>query len=132
MSTKANHQKSPVVPGKSGQKHRSDKEYSGAGFVDDAIDVTGKKTGFRQWMKNVKNEYGYIGYAALISAAVYFMIYLARGISPFGDSTVLVLDLNGQYVYFFEALRKAVFNWDMSFLYSWERSLGGEFMGIYA
>ena len=43
MSTKANHQKSPVVPGKSGQKHRSDKEYSGAGFVDDAIDVTGKK-----------------------------------------------------------------------------------------
>jgi uncharacterized membrane protein YfhO len=52
-------------------------------------------------------------------------------IHPFGDGSVLVLDLNGQYVYFFEALRNAVTG-DGSLLYSFYRSLGGEFMGMYA
>ncbi|MBQ7365529.1 MAG: YfhO family protein, partial [Clostridia bacterium] len=44
---------------------------------------------------------------------------------------MLVLDLNGQYVYFFEALRKAIYG-DASLLYSWFGTLGGEFIGIYA
>ncbi|MCD7776449.1 MAG: YfhO family protein, partial [Firmicutes bacterium] len=49
----------------------------------------------------------------------------------FGEESVLVLDLNGQYVYFFEELRDIVLG-DGSFLYSFGRALGGEFMGIYA
>ncbi len=77
------------------------------------------------------NEYGYLSLAAFIPAVLFFLIYLARGIYPFGDSTVLVLDLNGQYVYFFEALKDAVLG-DGSLLYSWSRALGGEFLGIYA
>lgn len=60
-----------------------------------------------------------------------YMIYLAMEIHPFGDGSVLVLDLNGQYVYFFEALRNFIYG-DTSLLYSFSRSLGGEFMGIYA
>lgn len=52
-------------------------------------------------------------------------------IHPFGDGSVLVLDLNGQYVYFYEALRRFVYG-DASLLYSFSRALGGEFMGIYA
>ena len=50
---------------------------------------------------------------------------------PFGNNSVLVLDLNGQYVSFFEALRRRIYEGG-SLLYTWERALGGEFMGIFA
>ena len=53
-----------------------------------------------------KKEYGYICLGAIIPAVLFFLIYLVRGLYPFGNGTVLVLDLNGQYVYFFENLRK--------------------------
>ena len=58
-------------------------------------------------------------------------IYAALGTYPFGEESVLVLDLNGQYVYFFEALRDAVWG-DGSLFYSFSRAMGGEFLGMYA
>lgn len=58
-------------------------------------------------------------------------IYAFMQVYPFGPYTVMTLDMNGQYVYFFEALRSAVYG-DGSLLYSFSRSLGGEFLGIYA
>ena len=48
---------------------------------------------------------------------------------PFGEESVLCLDLNGQYVYYFEALRDAFWG-DGSIFYNWSRNLSGEFMGI--
>ena len=63
--------------------------------------------------------------------AIMYLLYLTRGLYPFGDGSVLVLDLNGQYVYFHEALRNAVYG-EGSFLYTFFRGLGGEFMGMYA
>ena len=86
---------------------------------------------FKQRIKTILLEYGYIGIAAAIPALVFLIIYIARGLYPFGNGTVLVLDLNGQYVYFFEALRNYVLEGE-TLLYSWSRSLGGEFLGIYA
>lgn len=58
-------------------------------------------------------------------------VFIAIGVYPFGNNSVLVLDLNGQYVYFFEALRSFIYG-DSSLLYSFSRALGGEFLGIYA
>ena len=81
--------------------------------------------------KTVFSEYWYILIAALIPAVLVYLMYLARGLYPFGNGCVLVLDLNGQYVYFFEALRNFVVNGDTSIIYSFSRALGGEFMGIY-
>ncbi len=86
---------------------------------------------FKEKSKTVFKEYGYIGIAAAIPALIFFLIYLSRGLYPFGNGTVLVLDLNGQYVYFFEALRNAVLEGE-NLLYSWSRALGGEFLGMYA
>lgn len=97
----------------------------------DSVVLLDQKPIFKERLKAIKIEYGYLGFAALIPAILVFLIYLSRGLYPFGDGTVLVLDLNGQYVYFFEALREAVLG-DGSLLYSWSRSLGGEFLGIYA
>ena len=60
---------------------------------------------------------------------VMYIAYVSFGVWPFGDRSVLVLDLNGQYVYYYEALKAALFG-DKSLLYSWSRNLSGEMMGI--
>ncbi len=83
------------------------------------------------WQTLKQNEYYYLVYAFIIPFALMYLIYLAMGIHPFGDGSVLVLDLNGQYVSFYESLRRFVYG-DASLLYSFERALGGEYMGIYA
>lgn len=67
----------------------------------------------------------------LLPAALMLLVHACYGVYPFGRGSVLVLDLNGQYVYFFEALRRCVYG-DASLLYSFSRNLGGEFLGIYA
>lgn len=82
------------------------------------------------------NEYrsrpgSYLLFCFLLPFLLMLLIYAIMGTWPFGKSSVLVLDLNGQYVYFFEALRDFVYG-DTSLLYSFSRSLGGEFMGMYA
>lgn len=77
------------------------------------------------------NRGGYLLLCMALPALLMYCIYLAREIHPFGDGSVLVLDLNGQYVWFFEALRNVVYG-DGSLIYSFERALGGEFAGIYA
>lgn len=76
-------------------------------------------------------EYGYLSLCLILPAVLVFLMYLAKCLHPFGDGCVLVLDLNGQYVWFFEALRNFV-RGDASLLYSFSRALGGEFLGIYA
>lgn len=73
----------------------------------------------------------YLAFCFIVPVIIMYLIYLAMEIHPFGDGSVLVLDLNGQYIYFFEALRNAVYG-QGSLLYSFFRALGGEFMGMYA
>lgn len=80
----------------------------------------------RRW-----REYRYLLFCMIIPAILIYLMYLAREVHPFGDGCVLVLDLNGQYVWFFEALRNFVHG-DADLLYSFSRALGGEFLGIYA
>ena len=77
------------------------------------------------------HEGSYLLFCFLIPFVLMLIIYAVMGAWPFGPGSVLVLDLNGQYVYFFEALRDCIFG-DSSLLYSFGRSLGGEFLGMYA
>ncbi len=78
-----------------------------------------------------KSPYSNLIPCFLIPAGIMLLIHILRGIYPFGNETVLVLDLNAQYVYFYEALRDVVWG-DNSLLYSFSRALGGEFLGMYA
>ena len=73
----------------------------------------------------------YLLFCFLVPTALMYILYLLREIHPFGDGSVLVLDMNGQYVYYFEALRDKLTSGE-SFLYSFSRTLGGEFLGIYS
>ena len=79
-----------------------------------------------------KNKYGYLLFAGLVPLFLMLCLYVALQIARAGDGTVLVLDLNAQYVSFYEALRNFIRNGDTSLIYSFQRALGGEFMGIYA
>ncbi len=97
-----------------------------------------KKSRFspRHWLANLQCkisscQYSYLAYCFIVPAVIMYLVYVAMGIHPFGDGTVLILDLNGQYVYFFEALRNIVYGED-SLLYTFLRGLGGEFIGMYA
>ncbi len=87
---------------------------------------------FLKKLRTLYGKYNFMLFAGLIPAVIFMLIYIVRGIHPFGNSTVLVLDMNAQYAYFFEYLREAVTGGDLSLIYTWERALGGEFMGTYA
>jgi len=73
----------------------------------------------------------YMYLAAFFLPVILVLIAYANfDIYPFGkEGSVLALDLNGQYIYYFEAIRDAFWG-DGSFFYNWSRDLSGEFMGI--
>ncbi len=75
----------------------------------------------------VRNRTYLVAFA--IPVILTYLAYAIFGLYPFGEESVLCLDLNGQYVYYFEALRDAFWG-DGSIFYNWSRNLSGEFMGI--
>lgn len=64
-----------------------------------------------------------------IPCLILLLAYFIFGVYPFGKESVLSLDLNGQYVYYYDYMYD-VFAGKESIFYSWSRNLSGEFMGI--
>ena len=96
----------------------------------DLIMIPEKKT-FGQKITDLFIEYRYLLLAFIIPVFLMYLLYVSIGIFPFGDKTVLGLDLNAQYVDFYYGLRNVIHG-DADALYTFARSLGGEFMGIYS
>lgn len=65
----------------------------------------------------------------LVPFGTLLISYFIFGVFPFGERSVLSLDLNGQYVYYYDYMYD-VFAGKESIFYSWSRNLSGEFMGI--
>ena len=85
----------------------------------------------RKLWDDTVSQYGYLVFAFFIPVVLFYLVYLfSQGLYPFGDGTVLVLDLNGQYVSFYEGLHD-ILRGEADLLYSFSRNLGGEFLGIY-
>lgn len=80
-----------------------------------------------QWF--IRNKLYFLAF--FIPVVIMFTGYALFKVFPFGQESVLVLDLNGQYVYYFEALRDAFWG-DGSMLYNWSRNLSGGYIGIIA
>ncbi len=76
----------------------------------------------------VRREYAYF-LAFLLPALILFAAYIIFQVWPFGERSVLSLDLNAQYVYYFDYMYD-VFAGEESLFYSWSRNLSGEFAGI--
>ena len=70
-------------------------------------------------------------YIFLAPTILMFIVYACFGIHPFGEKSVLVLDLNGQYVSYYQAMWDW-FHGDGSLIYDWSRNLSGEMFGVYA
>ena len=97
-----------------------------------------KRKGFhpKRFIKSLQtklqtSQYLYLLFCFLVPVILMYGIYVVKGIYPFYNGSPLVLDLNAQYVSFFEALRDFALG-ERSILYSFSRSLGGEFMGMVA
>lgn len=77
----------------------------------------------------VKFKALYYAAAFLIPALLTLIAYAYFGVYPFGERSVLTLDLNGQYVYYFENIRRCFWEGE-SPLYSWARNLSGGYQGV--
>ena len=69
--------------------------------------------------------------AFILPISVLFAAYGAIGIYPFGEKSVLIMDMSDQYVQFYGALRDIVTG-ESNLLYSWKMGFGGNFFGIFA
>ena len=61
--------------------------------------------GIKDFWRKTLRERKYLLICFFLPAAIMWLIYITMEVYPFGENSVLVLDLNGQYVYFFQALR---------------------------
>jgi uncharacterized membrane protein YfhO len=68
--------------------------------------------------------------AFFLPAVILFVSYMLFQVFPRGTMSVLSLDLNGQYVYYFDYMHD-VLRGTESLFYSWSKSLSGEFLGIF-
>jgi len=80
-------------------------------------------------MKKKDKKIIYYILAFLIPLALILFIYVFRGIYPFGKKTLLTVDMAGQYVSFFNSL-KNIFTGEISALYSFSKTLGGNMFGL--
>lgn len=76
----------------------------------------------------IKNNRAYF-ISFLLPPLIQFVAYILFKVYPFGERSVLSLDLNAQYVYYFDYMYDVLAGKE-SLFYSWSRNLSGEFMGI--
>lgn len=89
-------------------------------------------------MSNIKNSRlfkllknnRYVLLSSGCAAFIMLLVYFCFDVSPFGDMTVLRMDLYHQYGPLFGELFERLNNFD-SILYSWKSGLGGNFLGNY-
>ena len=67
----------------------------------------------------------------IIPIGMMIAISIVQGFSPFGNKTMFIMDMKGQYLEFFASLRYLI-KGDSSIFYSWSRSMGGNFIGLFA
>ena len=83
-----------------------------------------KETKFSLFLKNNK----YILIAALIAFAVMQLVYFCFSLIPYGDMTILRMDLYHQYGPLFAELYDRITSGE-SLIYSWNSGLGSSFLG---
>lgn len=74
---------------------------------------------------------GIYGLSFLISAMGMILILKSRGFYPFKGTTLFFMDMRDQYVGFFASLRY-LFSGEGSLFFSWSRSMGGNYLGLFA
>ncbi len=66
-----------------------------------------------------------------IPVACMLIVYAFLGIFPFGEKSILTVDLNGQYISFF-SYYKEILKGNADIFYTFAKSLGGDMAGLFA
>lgn len=69
-------------------------------------------------------------FSFFLPAAVLLAVYAAFGMSPFGNRSILIMDMSDQYVEFYAGLKHIGQNGDWFF--SWGKAMGGNYTGVFA
>lgn len=85
----------------------------------------------KKWMTISYEAIVLYGLSFLIPVIVMLIIFKNRGFYPFGDKTLFIMDMRDQYLEFFASLRSVV-SGDDSIFFSWSRSMGGNYLGLFA
>lgn len=70
-------------------------------------------------------------FSFVIPMVVLLLILRERGFYPFGGKSMFIMDMRDQYLEFFASLRNMLLG-DDSLFFSWSRSMGGNYMGLFA
>ncbi len=70
-------------------------------------------------------------FAAILATGMVLGIYVAMGIWPFGQRTVITGDLNGQYIPYFAHYQR-FFQGEAGFFYGFDKSMGGPLVALFA
>ena len=62
----------------------------------------------RFWYKIKTNPYSYLIAAFFLPFTILLGVYACMGIHPFGNNSVLTLDLQAQYIYYYEEIRRLI------------------------
>ena len=83
-------------------------------------------------LQNLKNrKWNYVGLSFAFTVIVFLCMMLAKGMIPFGESSLLYSDSYHQYYPFFKAFRRALRSGE-SLLYSWDVGMGMDYLGLIA
>lgn len=85
----------------------------------------------RSRMKRDRITAGYIVTAFFLPVTVMLAVYALQGIYPFGEKSILTIDLNNQYISYFSYL-KEIIKGNHSSVYSFSKTLGGDMVGLSA
>ncbi|SEK66002.1 Uncharacterized membrane protein YfhO [Carnobacterium iners] len=70
--------------------------------------------------------------AFFVPCIILSVIYIVQGVYPFGNSSLMTVDLGQQYVDFFSYYRQTFYEDPSSFFYSFSKSIGGDMVGLWA
>ena len=83
--------------------------------------------------KTILSKYESLLYILAFTLPVLIMLVVLNigGFYPFGNKTMFIMDMRDQYLEFFASLRN-IFSGDSSLFFSWSRTMGGNYMGLFA
>lgn len=82
------------------------------------------------WLERVKTNSDILG-SFIIPIVIMSLVYALHGMYPVGAKTILICDMNGQYVDFYAAFHD-ILTQGKSLLFSWEAGMGFNTLGLFA
>jgi uncharacterized membrane protein YfhO len=73
----------------------------------------------------------YVILSFLLPSVIIGAAYIVFGMYPFGEKSILIMDMSSQYIEFFSGYRNMLLN-GQSILFSWAKCFGTSFIGLFA